>query len=59
MFELKHVAGGSYYIESPAKIGLVEMGKGEVCLIDSVNAKDAGRKGGQILIANTSTPAAH
>ena len=42
MFELKHVAGGSYYIESPAKIGLVELGNGEVCLIDSGNDKDAG-----------------
>lgn len=44
MFELKHVAGGSYYIESPAKIGLVELGNGEVCLIDSGNDKDAGRR---------------
>ena len=52
MFELKHVAGGSYYIESPAKIGLVELGNGEVCLIDSGNDKDAGRKVRQILDAN-------
>ena len=52
MFELKHVAGGSYYIESPAKIGLVELGNGEVCLIDSGNDKDAGRKVRQILDAH-------
>lgn len=52
MFELKHVAGGSYYIEGPAKIGLVELGNGEVCLIDSGNDKDAGRKVRQILDAN-------
>ena len=52
MFELKHVAGRSYYIEGPAKIGLVELGNGEVCLIDSGNDKDAGRKVRQILDAN-------
>lgn len=52
MFELKHVSGGSYYIESPAKIGLVELGNGDVCLIDSGNDKDAGRKVRQILDAN-------
>lgn len=49
MFELIQAAGGSYYIQSPAKIGLVELGDGEVCLIDSGNDKDAGRKLRQIL----------
>lgn len=49
MFELIQAAGASYYIQSPAKIGLVELGEGEVCLIDSGNDKDAGRKLRQIL----------
>lgn len=52
MFELIPVSGGSYYIESPAKIGLVELGDGQVCLIDSGNDKDAGRKVRQILDAH-------
>ena len=52
MFELINVSGGTYYIQSPAKIGLAELGGGEVCLIDSGNDKDAGRKVRQILDAN-------
>ena len=51
MFELIHIAGDSYYIQSPAKIGLVRLGDGEVCLIDSGNDKDAGRKLRQLLDA--------
>lgn len=34
----------SYYIDGPAKIGLVKVGEQEVCLIDSGNDKDAGRR---------------
>ena len=52
MFELHQIGAQSYYIESPAKIGLVKTGEDEVCLIDSGNDKDAGRKIRQILDAN-------
>lgn len=49
MYELIQVAERSYYIESPAKIGLFKLNDTEVCLIDSGNDKDAGRKIRQIL----------
>ena len=52
MYELIHVKGQSYYIESPAKIGLVKLNDNDVCLIDSGNDKEAGRKVRQILDAN-------
>ena len=52
MFELIQVAERTFYIQSPAKIGLVKLGDGEVCLIDSGNDKDAGRKVRQVLDAN-------
>lgn len=52
MYELIRAAGGSYYIQSPAKIGLVMTGEGEVCLIDSGNDKDAGKKVRRILDEN-------
>ena len=52
MYELIQVAERSYYIQSPAKIGLVRLAGTEVCLIDSGNDKDAGRKVRQILDAN-------
>lgn len=52
MYELVQVSESSYYIESPAKIGLVKLGGDEVCLIDSGNDKDAGRKIRKILDAN-------
>ena len=52
MYELIQVSENSYYIQSPAKIGLVRLGGTEVCLIDSGNDKDAGRKIRQILDAN-------
>ncbi len=35
MFELIQVSGNSYYIQSPAKIGLVRLTDTHVCLIDS------------------------
>ena len=44
MYELIQVSGNSYYIQSPAKIGLVKVSDTEVCLIDSGNDKDAGKK---------------
>ena len=52
MYELIQVSGNSYYIQSPAKIGLVKLNEKDVCLIDSGNDKDAGRKIRQILNAN-------
>lgn len=44
MYELIQALGSSYYIQSPAKIGLVKLSEKEVCLIDSGNDKDAGRR---------------
>lgn len=52
MYELIQVSERSYYIQSPAKIGLVKLGGQDVCLIDSGNDKDAGRKVRQLLDAN-------
>ncbi len=52
MYELINVIGNSYYIESPAKIGLIRLNDKEVCLIDSGNDKDAGKKVKKILDAN-------
>ncbi|MFV0467244.1 MAG: MBL fold metallo-hydrolase [Lachnospiraceae bacterium] len=52
MYELIQVAENSYYIQSPAKIGLVRLTEKDVCLIDSGNDKDAGRKVRQILEEN-------
>ncbi|MBQ4596219.1 MAG: MBL fold metallo-hydrolase, partial [Firmicutes bacterium] len=42
----------SYYIESPSKIGLIKTGENEVCLIDSGNNKETGKKIKRILDAN-------
>ena len=52
MYELMQAAERSFYIQSPAKIGLVKLGDTDVCLIDSGSDKDAGRKVRQILDAN-------
>ncbi len=52
MYELIQIAEKSYYIQSPAKIGLVRLDGADVCLIDSGNDKDAGRKVRQLLDAN-------
>lgn len=52
MYELIQVSERSYYIQSPAKIGLVRLDDNDVCLIDSGNDKEAGRKVRQILDAN-------
>lgn len=51
MYELIRAGERSYYIDCPAKIGLFESGDG-VCLVDSGNDKDAGRKVRQILDKN-------
>ena len=49
MYELVNVRGKSFYIESPAKIGLVKLNDNNVCLIDSGNDKEAGRKVKKVL----------
>ena len=52
MYELIQVADRTYYIQSPAKIGLYRLSEHDVCLIDSGSDKDAGRKVRQILDRN-------
>ena len=52
MYELIQASEQSYYIQSPAKIGLVKLNGQDVCLIDSGNDKDTGRKVRQLLDAN-------
>ena len=52
MYELIQVSDNNYYVQSPAKIGLVKLNDTDVCLIDSGNDKDAGKKVRKILDAN-------
>ena len=52
MYELMQVAPNSYYVQSPSKVGVVRLDEGEVCLIDSGNDKEAGRRIRQLLDAN-------
>ena len=52
MYELIQLSERTYYIKSPTNIGLVRLDEQNVCLIDSGNDKDAGRKARQILDAN-------
>ena len=52
MYELIQVSDSCFYIQSPAKIGVVLTGENRVCLIDSGNDKDAGKKVKRILDAN-------
>ncbi len=52
MYELVQLNESDFYIESPAKIGLVKVNDNEVCLIDSGNDKDAGRRVRQLLDRN-------
>ncbi len=52
VYELIQVSERNYYIQSPAKIGLIRLDDRDVCLIDSGNDKDAGRKVRQLLDAN-------
>lgn len=49
MYELVQAGARSYYINCPAKIGVFKIDDTRVCLIDSGNDKDAGRKVRQIL----------
>lgn len=52
MYELVQIGENSFYVQSPAKIGLYRISDNEVCLIDSGSDKDAGRKVRQILDKN-------
>ena len=49
MYELIQVSEHDFYIDCPAKIGLIRTGDREVVLIDSGNDKDAGKKVYRIL----------
>lgn len=51
VYELIQVAESTYYIQSPAKIGIVKLNDTDVCLIDSGNDKDAGKKIKKVLDA--------
>ena len=44
MYELIQLSEHDYYIDCPAKIGLIKASDNEVVLIDSGNDKDAGKK---------------
>ena len=52
MFELVKVGPQSYYINSPAKIGVYQVNESDIYLIDSGNDKDAGRKVRQLMERN-------
>jgi hypothetical protein len=52
MYELIQASNRCYYIQSPAKIGIVRLSDSEVCLIDSGNDKEAGKRVKRILDAN-------
>lgn len=52
MYELIQVGSKTYYIDCPAKIGIYKINDKDVCLIDSGNDKDAGRKINKILNEN-------
>lgn len=52
MYELIQVSDNCYYIQCPAKIGLVKLNEQDVCLIDSGSDKDAGKKVRKILNEN-------
>lgn len=51
MYELIPAGTNTYYIESPSKIGVYVYNGSDVCLIDSGNDKDAGKKILKILAA--------
>lgn len=52
MYELIQVGENTYYIESPAKMGIYKLNESDVILIDSGNDKEAGKKIQKILTAN-------
>ena len=52
MYELIQVGKKTYFINCPAKIGIYKLNDTDVCLIDTGNDKDAGRKINKILNEN-------
>ena len=44
MYELQQVGEKSYYINSPAKIGIYRQNETDIYLIDSGNDKEAAKK---------------
>ena len=52
MYELIQVSQNDYYIQCPARIGLIRVAPDRVCLIDSGNDKDAGKRVKRLLDAN-------
>lgn len=52
MYELIQLSEHDYYIDCPAKIGLIKINNSDAVLIDSGNDKDAGKKIYRILDAN-------
>jgi len=52
MYELIKVSENCFYIDCPAKIGVVKTGEDTVCLIDSGSDKDAAKKVKRHLDAN-------
>ena len=51
MYELIQAGERTYYIDCPSKIGIYRIDDEKVCLIDSGNDKDAGKKVLKILSA--------
>ncbi len=49
MYELMQLSHRCYYVECPSKIGLIRISDQDVCLIDSGNDKETGRKVRKIL----------
>ncbi|WP_300965265.1 MBL fold metallo-hydrolase, partial [Faecalibaculum rodentium] len=52
MYELKHIKGRTWTIESPARVGLYQLDDTRVVLIDAGSDKEAGRKIRQVLDRN-------
>lgn len=52
MYELICLSENCYYIDCPSKIGVVKLSDNEVCIIDSGNNKDTGKKIKRILDEN-------
>ena len=49
MYSLNKVEKKTYYIDCPTNIGLYKLNDTDVCIIDSGNDKEAGRKINKIL----------
>ena len=49
MYELINARGRSWYVDCPARMGLYQLDKSRVCLIDSGTGKDAAKKVEKIL----------